>query len=124
MIMNHASRTIFYFGYYEVVLGLVLILMPNLALGIFGQPETKEVWLRIVGVLVLNKGIYYIFAAPDNPIKFSKATVLSRLLVVFWFIVFVSAGWATWELLIFAGIDLLGSLWTIYGLRKDRAAIS
>lgn len=116
--MTTASKTVFYFGYYLVVLGLVLILMPNLLLLLFGLEETKEVWLRVVGVLVFNKALYYIYASQTNSVKFLMATVISRLLVMFWFAVFVLAGWANIRLLFFGGIDLIGALWTYYAIRK------
>jgi len=36
-----------------LALGLGLLLVPNLLLGLFGFPPSREVWIRVVGLLVL-----------------------------------------------------------------------
>lgn len=61
--MSKAALTIRAFGYYLIVLGVALVTVPNLLLGVFLMPQTHEVWIRVVGVLVFNVGIYYLYAA-------------------------------------------------------------
>jgi hypothetical protein len=119
--MTAASKTVFYFGYYLIILGLVLILMPNLLLLLFGLEETKEVWLRVAGVLVFNKALYYIYASQTNSPKFLMATIVSRLLVMFWFLVFILAGWANVKLILFGCIDVGGALWTWVVMKRNSA---
>lgn len=58
--MNAAAKSVYYFGFYLLLLGITLITYPNLLLSTFGQPETAEVWIRVVGVIVFNIGLYYI----------------------------------------------------------------
>ena len=38
--MSKASRSIFVFGIYLIVIGLGFLLMPNVVLRVFGFPET------------------------------------------------------------------------------------
>jgi hypothetical protein len=90
--MNKPSFTIKAFGYYLIVLGFVLIFSPNILLAIFMMPTTTEVWIRVVGVLVLNIGVYYIFAALCEAKSFFKASVYTRTFVLVSFIAFATFG--------------------------------
>jgi hypothetical protein len=116
--MNAAAKSIYYFGFYLLLLGITLITYPNLLLSTFGQPETAEVWIRVVGVIVFNIGLYYIFMAPANSALFCTLTVYTRLAVLVWFIVFVVLDWAQPSLILFGAADAAGALWTYMALRK------
>lgn len=61
--MSKSAFSVKAFGIYLLVLGVGLAFAPNLLLSAFGMPVTSEVWIRVVGVLVFNIGIYYIYAA-------------------------------------------------------------
>ena len=54
--MSSAARSVYAFSFYLFALGFVLTVAPNLLLRIFGIPETNEVWIRVVGMLVLLLG--------------------------------------------------------------------
>lgn len=116
--MTNAAKSVYYFGFYLLALGLVLVFAPNMLLSMFGMGETSEVWIRVVGALVFNIGLYYVFTAPTNNETFFKVTVYTRLLVMVWFTLFVVLGWAQPMLLLFGGVDVLGALWTWSALRK------
>jgi hypothetical protein len=116
--MNTAAKSVYYFGFYLLLLGITLITYPNLLLSTFGQPETMEVWIRVVGVIVFNIGLYYIFMAPANNALFCTLTVYTRLAVLVWFIVFVVLEWAQPSLILFGAVDAVGALWTYMALRK------
>ena len=64
--MSKTAFTIKVFGVYIFALGLALLIAPNILLSIFGIPETKEVWIRVLGVVVVNLGIYYWYAAKSE----------------------------------------------------------
>ena len=97
---DHLSKSVFtvkVFGVYALVLGIALIVVPNLLLGIFGLPVTSEVWIRVVGVVVFNIGVAYWFAAKSEARAFFQGTVYSRSFVLvafvgFWLLGFVKAG--------------------------------
>jgi len=61
--MSKSARSVFVFGLYLAVLGIVLLAASNFLLGMFGLPSTTEVWIRTVGMLVLFLGFYYTQAA-------------------------------------------------------------
>ena len=68
--MSKSARSVLVFGVYLVLLGLVLIAVPNVLLGAFGLALTTEVWVRVVGMLVLCLAFYYIQAATHELTSF------------------------------------------------------
>ena len=61
--MSKAAFSVFVFSIYLLVMGFVLVVMPNHLLSLFQLPETNEVWIRVVGMLILILGLYYSTAA-------------------------------------------------------------
>lgn len=118
--MTASSRSIYYFGYYLLILGITLTVVPNLLLSTFQLPETHEIWIRVLGVVVFNIGIYYVFMAPANHALFLTLSVYTRLLILFWFVVFVILDWASAQLILFGLVDGAGAIWTYLALRKKQ----
>ena len=116
-----AATTVRAFGAYLWLLGTLLLLMPGLVLAPFGLPEPDDVWIRVVGVLVINIGVYYWFGARDEHPRFLLATVYARVFVLVAFIGFVLAGLVAPMLIGFGAVDVLGALWTWSALRKQHA---
>jgi uncharacterized membrane protein len=110
--MSQAARSVNVFGIYLVVLGVVLLTAPNLLLSLFHLPLTTEVWLRVVGMLVVFLGMYYRVAAAAELRPFFLTTVILRASVPVFFVAFVLAGWAEWPLLLFGSVDAAGAAWT------------
>ena len=116
--MSQAAFTVRAFGIYLIVLGIGLIVAPNLLLGLLFMPETGEVWIRVVGLLVLNIGIYYIYAAKCEAREFFRASVFTRTLVLAGFAAFALIGLAKPMLIGFGLVDFLGGLWTWRALKS------
>ncbi len=119
--MSDPAKTVFAFGWYIVVLGATLVLAPNLLLTTFGLPPTEEVWIRVVGMLLLFLAGYYFMAARAEWTPFFRASVWFRSLVILFFIAFVVLGLVKPAVLAFAGVDLLAALWTAAALRHADA---
>lgn len=119
--MSRAAKSIFYFGIYVILLGLILVLIPNFLLNIFNVPETDEVWIRVVGMLIIFIGYYYIRAATkeEGMTKFFRWTVHTRSLVIVYFIIFALLNLVKPTLILFGGIDLIGAIWTGLALRSS-----
>ncbi len=117
--MSQSAKSVYYFGFYLVVLGLTLILQPNLLLGIVGLPETTEVWIRVVGMLVLALSAYYIMVGKSDHTLFLKVTVYVRSCIILFFIAFTLAGWVQPVIILFGVVDLLGAAWTYLLLKKE-----
>jgi hypothetical protein len=94
--------------------------VPNLLLSTFQLPETQEIWIRVLGVVVFNIGIYYVFMAPANHALFLTLSIYTRLLILFWFVVFVMMDWAAAQLILFGLVDGAGAIWTYLALPKKQ----
>jgi len=116
--MTSASKSIYYFGFYLMILGISLTVFPNLLLPLFQFPETNEVWIHALGAVVFNLGLYYVFMAPANHLLFLTLTVYTRVAIFLWFVVFVVVGWAPAELIMFGLVDAGGAVWTYTTMRK------
>src|SRR5437764_9262147 len=105
--MNQAAKSLFVFGIYLCGLGLILLLVPNLILRVFGVPPTHEVWIRINGMFVLCLRFYYVQAARNGLMIFIRWTVWARVAVIFYFAAFVLLVSAPKAFVLFVLIDLL-----------------
>jgi hypothetical protein len=118
--MSKGARSVFVFGVYLEVLGTALLVMPNILLGMFFLPGTTEVWVRVVGMLVLFLGFYYIQAARKEMTDFFRWTLYPRATVILFFGTFVLLDLARPPLILFGVADALGVIWTSLALRHSR----
>lgn len=119
--MSPAARSLQVFAVYLVLLAAVLLLAPNLLLRPFCLPETSEVWIRVTGMLLAFLAVYYWIAAATEDLPIIRATVLCRLTVPVFFVIFAAAGWSRWPLVIFGVIDAAFAFWTWWALRRGGA---
>ena len=120
--MRSSARSVLIFGWYLVALGCALLTVPNVLLGLFGLPTTSDVWIRVVGVLVLCLAFYYIQAARHGLTPMLRGSVYVRASVFVFFGAFVLMGFASAPLVLFGAVDLAGALWTYWALRSEGAA--
>ncbi len=120
--MSKSAVSVFVFGLYLLLLGIFLIVAPNFLLGLFSIPSTSEVWIRVVGVLVLILSFYDIQSARKEMTEYIKLTVYARCSVIVFFTAFVLLGWVKPPLILFGAIDLLGAIWTGLALRSAKLA--
>ncbi|TFW32851.1 hypothetical protein [Massilia horti] len=105
------------FAVYVLFVGVVLVVAPNFLLSIFRLPQTSEVWVHVVGVLVFNIGIYAWISSSHKP--FLVASVYTRFLVFAALTTFVVIGLARPMLGLLGVVDLLGGIWTYFALKAD-----
>src|SRR5437868_15454125 len=110
--MSQAAKSLFVFGIYLCGLGLILLLVPNLILQVFGVLPTNEVWIRINGMFVLCLSFDYVQTARNELTILIRWTVWTRVAVIFLFVAFVLLVSAPKALLCFGLIDLLSAIWT------------
>lgn len=120
--MSRSAVSLRVFAVYMIVLGLTLILDPNLLLRVFGFPLTREVWIRIVGMLVLILGYYDLMASRTENVALFQWSVHVRLLVPVVFGVFVALHMAPPILILFGIVDGAAAVWTAVCLRQDSRA--
>jgi len=118
--MSRAARSLLVFGIYILILSLLLIIIPNLFLSLFGFPPTTEVWLRVAGVLLLYLAIYDIQAARAELTSFFMWSIYTRGSVIFVFTAFVILGFSGPMLILFGVADFLSAIWTATALRSEK----
>ena len=117
--MSKSAFSVRVFSIYMIVFGSGLIVAPNLILSIFAVAETHEVWIRIVGLLMLIVGYLDFMASRSELLLFFRWTVAARLAVPVFLISFVVLGFAPPILILFGAIDAAGAMWTAVCLRED-----
>jgi Na+-driven multidrug efflux pump len=119
--MTSAAKTLLVFGIYVGILGLLVLLFPNILLRLFGAPPTNEIWIRVNGMFVICFSYYYIQAARHGVTPFIRWTVWGRATVIIYAVAFVLFAGAPKPLLLFGVIDLVCAAWTFLALRNDSA---
>ena len=119
--MTRAAVSVLVFGFYLVALGVGLVMVPNPLLTLFGLPAISDVWIRVVGMLVLLLAYYYVQAARHGVTPFFSLTVHARSAVILFFAGFVALGLAKPMLLAFGLVDLAGAIWTWRALSAPTA---
>src|SRR5690349_3178115 len=112
--MSQTARSIVAYGIYLLAQGTVLLLIPNVALGLFGLEPAVGIWVRVTGMTVFFFGIYYLVAARTEWRAFFLTTIATRLAVPVIFAAFIAAGLAPINLLLFTPADILFTAWTIW----------
>jgi hypothetical protein len=120
--MTPAARSLQVFAVYLLLLATILLVAPNLLLLPFRLPETSEVWIRVVGMLLVFLAVYDWVAAATENLPIIRATVLCRLTVPVFFVLFVAAGWSRWPLVIFGVIDAAFAGWTLWALGRGKGS--
>lgn len=118
-MMTRSAQSLFFFALYLLVLGLGLLVAPGWLLDLLRLGPASEVWIRVVGMLSLFLGVYYVVAARANFLPMLEASVRIRASVPVFFAAFVALGWAPWTLLLVAAVDLVGAAWTFLALRSE-----
>lgn len=120
--MSRSALSLKVFAGYLLGLGVLLVVAPNLLLATFGFPATSEVWIRVLGFVVVNLSVYYWYAAKSESKPLFLATVYTRLFILVAFVALVVAGLARPMLVLFGAVDALGGLWTYFSLRRGEPA--
>ena len=116
--MSSALRSMQVWAIYALVIGASLLLIPNVILGVFGIPETEEVWVRVVGVVVLAIDVLYWSFVRRGAEVALPATVYERWLVAALLAVLAFTT-GPWQLVLFGLADFAGGIWTFVALRSD-----
>ena len=120
--MSKPARSIFVFGIYLVVTGLILFVIPNALLGLLRLTPTTEPWIRGRGVAVGAQGAIYLAAARQELTGFFQVTVWARGIVLLAFGALVVLHWAPAIVIGFGLIDTAGAVWTRTALRSQMGA--
>ena len=116
--MSTTAKSIFYYSFYMMGMGVGLFLIPNLILGFFGF-QTTEVWVRILGLFAFCAGILYFHCARTNQTGFFRVTVPERVIFFLGIVMLVVLLDLPLTLAAIGSVDLLGAIWTALALRQE-----
>ena len=120
---TRAAISVEYFGWLDLLLGILILLVPNRMASLLGIPPFSEEasnYIRLAGLLVGGLGTLYVVSGRLNAQGFVFASMVDRPLVPF--VMFVL--WYTNILpgpmaLAFSIIDFGGFLWTLWAWGAD-----
>ena len=113
------ARSLYVFAGHVVAIVTVLLAAPRIILPLFGLPTDGEVWLRLLGFVLLCSSVYYIRAAKLRFVPFAKWTVYTRVAAPVVVAILILTGIAQWHMVSFGIVDGLGGLWTWLTLKQD-----
>ncbi len=117
--MSKSALSVLVFGIYLSMLALGFLIFPNTVLSLFSLPNTNEVWVRVVGMLLFGLSYYYIQMARLVFKPFFRFSAQARALVIVFFIAFFLLDFTKVGLLLLGCIDFLAALWTALALKSE-----
>ena len=114
--MSASAISILVFGIYIIIVGSGFSLIPNTILPLLKFPKTNEPWIRVMGVIIVVLGFYYIIAAQNELAPFFWASIAGRFAILISFSLLVIFKKAKPMLILFGIIDTIGAIWTLITL--------
>lgn len=118
--MSSSGKSLFYFGIYVVIAGILFLCCSNSLLDILHLPTIAPGWAGVIGLLALVIGIYDIILGKANNYQFITASVYVRLIFTLGIFMLVFTGRLPWTIILFGSVDALGALWTFLALKSEK----
>jgi hypothetical protein len=118
--MSRAAFSLFVFGSYVAVSGIVILAVPRLLMSALHLPAAADGWVRLVGLLALVIGAYDTVGGRAGLLPYIRASVWVRFGFAGGTIALVTAGQMPPVLLAFGAADAAGAVWTMLALRGGR----
>lgn len=115
--MTTQYRSLYGFGVYAVLAGLTFFLYPTI-FDLMGLPPVLDGWARLVGLLALVVGCYYLVNAGSGYRPFALATIIVRFGFAAGVLFLFLSKEMPVAILPFGIIDVLGAIWTYSEIRK------
>jgi hypothetical protein len=116
--MTSTARSIFYYSFYMMGMGLGLLFIPNLILGIFGFEPLTDVWIHILGLFAFCAGMLYFHCGRTNQTGFFHISIIERIVFFLGMVGIVLFLPANPLLALIGSVDLFGAIWTALTLRR------
>lgn len=116
--MTDAAKSVFYFGFYVLLIGVLLLAIPQTFLSILKLPDIPEGWARIIGMLAIIIGVYDTVSGRNNLMPAIKASVYLRFFFFAGVLLLIISEQMPKEALPLGIIDAAGALWTLIASRR------
>lgn len=117
--MTQSGKSLFYFGIYEVFIGLLLIAIPDTLLSLVNLPALPLGWARVIGLLAMVIGNYDIVCGKANFQPFIQASMYVRVGFFIGTILLVLFQQMPITAILFGVVDAAGALWTAIALKSE-----
>lgn len=114
--MNASTLSIFIWGIYVILIGVLLLLIPKRTLSLFGHDAPKDHWVRVIGIIALSLGYFYIIAAQNELVSLYWASINARVAGFLGFLGLVVFKKAKSKIILFGIVDVIGASWTLLAL--------
>lgn len=114
--MDAPTLSIFIWGIYVFLIGLFLVFIPGKTLIFFGHEEPKDHWIRVIGIISISLGYFYLNSAQNEVYSFYWASIYARLAGFIGFLALTVFKIAKPKIILFGVIDALGATWTFLTL--------
>ncbi len=114
--MDAPTLSIFFWGIYVFIIGILLLVFPNKTLALFGHEKPKDHWIRVVGIIAFSLGYFYLNSAINEVYSFYWASIYARIAGLIGFSGLVVFKMAKPKIILFGVIDLFGAIWTFITL--------
>lgn len=119
--MSPIARTVYLYGLYLIVAGLFFLLLPGWFGPLFGVVREDHGWLRLIGLLIADLGLFYSFIGRYDHEPLCRLTVFARVGVAIVAALLVFSGSVPKPFLLLGLIDLAGAIWTQLQPAKRRS---
>jgi hypothetical protein len=116
--MTSTAKSVFYYSFYMMGMGLSLLFIPNLILGVFGFESTHDIWIHILGLFAFCAGMLYFYCGRTNQIAFFRISIIERMVFFLGMVGIVLFLPANPLLVAIGSVDLFGAIWTALTLRS------
>jgi len=122
--MTRTSKSVLYFSFYMEVVGILMIIFPQLVLRILSINTDAGVVVRFLGMVDVFMGYYYLRAGigKDKLKSFYRLTIHTRFAAIVLLVLFVIVWNVNPIVILFGLIDTSGAVWTIVSMRLDKRA--
>jgi hypothetical protein len=115
--MKAATRSIWWFGAYLAVIGLLLMIVPEATCRLIGLRSPGDtIWPRLAGALFVDVAFYCLQAARHGDRAFIRRTVATRPWTIVLLLACVATRLENPVVLVFGLVDLVASAWTFLAL--------
>lgn len=116
--MTSTAKSVFYYSFYMMGMGLSLLFIPNLMLDDFGLPPTNDIWIHVLGLFAFCAGMLYFYCGRTNQTGFFRVSVFERIVFFLGMVGIALFLQANPMLALIGSVDLFGAIWTAVTLRR------
>jgi len=77
--MTSTAKSVLYYSFYMMGMGLGLLFIPNLILGTLRFAPTNDIWIRVLGLFAFCAGMLYFYCGRTNQTGFFHISVIERI---------------------------------------------